>query len=74
VTPPAKSAWRVSQRYPSVPIKVGIPPRLRTVLADSGDVSEEEFARADADGLLLLAPLVKDLGPHRGHTPRSSAT
>jgi len=30
------------------------------VLADSGYVSEENFARADAGGLRLLAPLAKD--------------
>ena len=38
----------------------GIRPKLRTVLADSGYVSEENFARADAGGLRLLAPLAKD--------------
>jgi transposase len=40
--------------------EAGIRPKLRTVLADSGYVSEEAFARADADGLRLLAPLAKD--------------
>jgi transposase len=47
----------------------GIRPKLRTVLADSGYVSEENFARADADGLRLLAPLAKDpgKGPGRHH-------
>jgi transposase len=48
----------------------GIIPRLRTVLADSGYVSEENFARADADGLRLLAPLAKDPGRHRTRTPQ----
>ena len=38
----------------------GIRPKLRTVLADSGYVSEENFARADQDNLRLLAPLAKD--------------
>jgi transposase len=38
----------------------GIRPKLRTVLADSGYVSEENFARADQDKLRLLAPLAKD--------------
>jgi len=38
----------------------GLRPKLRTVLADSGYVSEENFARADAGGLRLLAPLAKD--------------
>jgi hypothetical protein len=42
-----------------------IRPKLRTVLADAGYVSEETFARADADGLRLLAPLAKD--PARGN-------
>ena len=40
--------------------QAGIRPRLRTVLADSGYVSEENFARADQDKLRLLAPLAKD--------------
>ena len=40
----------------------GIRPKLRTVLADSGYVSEENFARADQDKLRLLAPLAKDPG------------
>ena len=45
--------------------EAGIRPRLRTVLADSGYVSEDNFARADADGLRLLAPLAKDPGKDR---------
>jgi transposase len=48
----------------------GIRPKLRTVLADSGYVSEENFARADADGLRLLAPLAKDPGRRRLCTPQ----
>ena len=40
--------------------EAGIEPKLRTVLADSGYVSEDNFARADTDGLRLLAPLAKD--------------
>jgi transposase len=48
----------------------GIHPKLRTVLADSGYVSEENFARADADGLRLLAPLAKDPGLRRQRTPQ----
>jgi hypothetical protein len=36
--------------------EAGIRPKLRTVLADSGYVSEDNFARADADGLRLPAP------------------
>ena len=38
----------------------GIRPELRTVLADSGYVSEENFPRADQDRLRLLAPLGKE--------------
>jgi hypothetical protein len=37
----------------------GIRPKLRTVLADSGYVSEDNFARADTGGLRRLAPLAK---------------
>jgi hypothetical protein len=50
------------------------------VLADSGYVSEETFARADAGGLRLLAPLAKDPGrraraPERAlHLDRLPAT
>lgn len=49
--------------------QAGIKPRLRTVLADAGYVSEENFARADTDGLRLLAPLAKDPGRSRARTP-----
>jgi transposase len=42
--------------------EAGTGPRLRTVLADSGYVCEENFARAGAGGLRLLAPLAKDPG------------
>lgn len=38
----------------------GVPPRLRTVVADSGYVSEAVFARAHTDKIRLLAPLSKD--------------
>jgi transposase len=48
----------------------GIRPKLRTVLADSGYVSEENFARADQDKLRLLAPLAKDPARPGGHTPK----
>jgi transposase len=47
----------------------GIQPRMRTVLADSGYVSEENFACAEADGLRLLAPLGKDPSTRRGGNP-----
>ena len=49
----------------------GIQPKLRTVLADSGYVSEENFARADQDKLRLLAPLAKDPARPGGHAPKS---
>jgi len=48
----------------------GIRPKLRTVLADSGYASEETFARADADGLRLLAPLAKDPGRRYVRAPQ----
>lgn len=38
----------------------GITPRLRTVVADSGYVSEAVFAKAHQDKIRLLAPLSKD--------------
>jgi transposase len=47
--------------------QAGIRPELRTVLADAGYVSEENFARADQDKLRLLAPLAKDPGRPGGH-------
>jgi transposase len=50
--------------------EAGIRPKLRTVLADSGYVSEDNFARADADGLRLLAPLAKDPGLRHHRTPK----
>jgi transposase len=49
--------------------EAGIRPKLRTVLADSGYASEQAFARADTDGLRLLAPLAKDPGRRRTRTP-----
>src|SRR5512140_2919632 len=54
--------------------EAGIRPKLRTVLADSGYVSEENFARADADGLRLLAPLAKDPGRPYVRTPSGPGT
>jgi hypothetical protein len=49
--------------------QAGIRPGLRTVLAGSGYLSADNFARAGADGLRLLAPLAKDPGkdPGRRH-------
>jgi hypothetical protein len=40
------------------------------VLADSGYVSEENFARADQDKLQLLAPLAKDPAQPGGRPPK----
>jgi len=54
--------------------EAGIKPRLRTVLADSGYVSEETFARADADGLRLLAPLAKDPARRYVRAPSTPCT
>ena len=50
--------------------ETGIRPELRTVLADSGYVSEQTFARADADGLRLLALLAKDPARRYVRTPQ----
>jgi transposase len=50
--------------------EAGIRPKLRTVLADSGYVSEENFARADQDKLRLLAPLSKDPDRQRSRPPK----
>jgi transposase len=50
--------------------EAGIEPKLRTVLADSGYVSEDTFARADDGGLRLLAPLAKDPARHHHRTPQ----
>jgi transposase len=50
--------------------EAGIKPKLRTVLADSGYVTEDNFARADTDGLRLLAPLAKDPGRRYARTPQ----
>ena len=50
--------------------EAAIRPKLRTVLADCGYVSEENFARAGQDTLRLLAPLAKD--PDRQRSARRS--
>jgi transposase len=50
--------------------QAGIDPRLRTVLADSGYVSEENFARAGQDKLRLLMPLAKDPGRRHVRAPQ----
>jgi transposase len=49
--------------------QAGIHPRLCTVLADSGYVSEDNFARAEQHKLRLLAPLAKDPTTHRVDNP-----
>jgi hypothetical protein len=49
--------------------EAGIQPKLRTVLADSGYVTEDNFARAEQQKLRLLAPLTKDPGTHRIRDP-----
>ena len=54
--------------------EAGIRPKLRTVLADSGYVSEENFARADQDKLRLLAPLAKDPARPAGTLPKEPGT
>src|ERR1700757_1296885 len=50
--------------------EAGIRPELRTVLADSGYVSEDNFPRADQDKLRLLAPLAKDPDRTRGRAAK----
>ncbi|MBO0817680.1 MAG: transposase [Actinobacteria bacterium] len=50
--------------------EAGIRPTLRTVLADAGYVSEDNFARAGNDKLPLLAPLAKDPARPGGRSPK----
>jgi transposase len=47
----------------------GICPKLRTVLADSGYLTEENLARAEEQKLRLLAPLAKDPSTRRVSNP-----
>jgi transposase len=47
----------------------GIRPKLRTVLADSGYLTGENFARAGQQKLRLLAPLAKDPNTRRVSNP-----
>ena len=54
--------------------EAGIQPRMRTMLADSGYVSEDNFARAEADGLRLLAPLGKDPATPPASNPPGTVT
>ena len=55
-------------------VAAGIGPKLRTVLADAGYASEQNFARADTGGLRLLAPLAKDPGRRHVRTRRGPGT
>ncbi len=50
--------------------EAGIRPKLRTVLARSGYVTEENFARAERQELRLLAPLGKNPATHRIRAPQ----
>jgi hypothetical protein len=53
--------------------QAGIRPRLRTVLADAGYASEENFIRGERQKLRLLVPLRKDPNPHPNQRPRQRA-
>jgi len=48
----------------------GIRPKLRTVRADAGYASEDNFARAGPGKLRLLVPLAKDPGRPGGRIPK----
>jgi hypothetical protein len=52
----------------------GIRPKLRTVLADAGHASQENFTRAEQQKLRLLVPLRKDPNLHPDQPPRKRAT
>jgi hypothetical protein len=47
----------------------GIRPKLRTVLADAGYASEENFTCGEEQKLRLLVPLAKDPAKHDTRTP-----
>jgi Transposase DDE domain len=51
----------------------GITPKLHTVLADSGYVSEDNFLRAERQKPRLLAPLTKDPSRHKISDPAGPA-
>jgi IS5 family transposase len=53
--------------------EAGIRPRLRTVLADAGYASEENFIRGEQQKLRLLVPLRKDPNLHPNQRPRQRA-
>jgi hypothetical protein len=54
--------------------EAGIRPRLRTVLADAGYASEDNFIRGEQQTLRLLVPLRKDPNLHPTQPPRQRAT
>jgi transposase len=54
--------------------EAGIRPRLRTVLADAGYASENNFIRGEQQKLRLLVPLRKDPNRHPNQRPRRHAT
>jgi len=54
--------------------EAGIRPKLRTVLADSGYASEDNFTRAEQQHLRLLVPLRKDPNKHPNQPPRQRAS
>ncbi len=54
--------------------EAGIRPRLRTVLADAGYASEDNFIRGEQHKLRLLVPLRKDPNLHPTQRPRQRAT
>jgi transposase len=49
--------------------QAGIRPKLRTVLADAGYASEDNFTGAEQQKLRLLVPLAKDPDKHRARSP-----
>jgi transposase len=54
--------------------EAGIRPRLRTVLADAGYASEDNFTHGEQHKLRLLVPLRKDPNLHPNQRPRKHAT
>ena len=53
--------------------QAGIQPEMRTVLADAGYASEDNFTRAEQQKLRLLVPLRKDPNVHANQPPRKRA-
>jgi transposase len=54
--------------------QAGIRPKLRTVLADAGYASEDNFIRGEQHKLRLLVPQRKDPNLHPNQPPRKRAT